>query len=337
MTVDLDALLLGVGPGHDPMELATRVAALPAEELAQRTERLRSLFERRVRVYFDGEATDFVVRFPDREEGTLDPAWGEASLGIRARLSGRAPEGAQRFAFRASRSFPLVDLRVVRASSEVVTRAILPAGEESPELGLDEVVEASAAARPGAGSGAVEVFGRYLGLGFTHIVPLGIDHILFVLALFLLTTKPEPLLIQVTAFTLAHSVTLALSVLGILALPSAVVEPLIALSIALVAVENLFTDRLRTWRVALVFGFGLLHGFGFAGVLNELGLPAGALASALIAFNVGVEVGQLAVIGVALAAVAAFRKREWYRQRIVIPASIGLAAVGLFWFVQRLL
>ncbi|HVS65186.1 MAG TPA: HupE/UreJ family protein [Thermoanaerobaculia bacterium] len=339
MTVDLDALLLGVGSGHDPAELAARVAALSPDELEVRTGRLRSLFERRIRVYFDGEPTRFVVTFPDREEGTLDPAWGEASLGIRARLTGRIPGDAERFSFRASRSFPLVDLRVVLPSSGVVERAPLPAGEESPGYDLDASRDQAAAAEEssaGSGDGVVEVFGRYLGLGFTHIVPLGLDHILFVLALFLLSAKLEPLLIQVTAFTLAHSVTLALSVLGVISLPSTVVEPLIALSIALVAAENLFTQRLHSWRIVVVFVFGLLHGLGFAGVLNELGLPAGALASALIAFNVGVELGQLAVIGVAFLLVALVRQKQWYHERVVIPASVALAAIGLFWFVQRL-
>ncbi|HVS14064.1 MAG TPA: HupE/UreJ family protein [Thermoanaerobaculia bacterium] len=336
MTVDLDALLLGVGPGHDPMELSARVASLPPDELAARVGRLRSMFERRVRVYFDGEATPFVVTFPDREEGTLDPAWGAGSLGVRARLTGRIPAGARELAFRASRSFPLVTLRVVRPDTELVATAVLPAGEESPAYPLDAADEGGATAA-GAGEGQVAVFGRYLGLGFTHIVPLGLDHILFVLALFLLAAKARPLLIQVTAFTLAHSVTLALSVLGVVSLPSAVVEPLIALSIALVAVENLFTERLRSWRVAVVFGFGLLHGLGFAGVLSELGLPRGALASALIAFNVGVELGQLAVVGVALLLVAPLRGTPWYRTRVVLPASAALAAIGLFWFVQRLL
>ena len=345
MTVDLDALALGVGPGHDPAALAARIAELPPAVLEERTERLRDLFARRVRVVFDGEPTDFVVRFPDREEGTLDPAWGEASLGVRARLSGRIPEGAESFSFRASRSFPLVDLRLVRATGERIERVALPAGEPSPEYPFEVEDEETAAAGArqasdggpaSGGRGAVEVFGRYLGLGFTHIVPLGLDHILFVLALFLLTSEPRPLLIQVTAFTLAHSLTLALSVLGVVSLPSSVVEPLIALSIALVAIENLLTERLHAWRVAVVFGFGLLHGLGFAGVLSELGLPAGALASALIAFNVGVELGQLAVIGAAFLLVGFARSETWYRPRVVFPASFLLAAIGLFWFVQRL-
>src|SRR6185436_10418310 len=130
-------------------------------------------------------------------------------------------------------------------------------------------------------------------------VPLGLDHILFVLGMFLLSPRLKPVLSQVTAFTLAHSITLGLAMYGVLALSPRIVEPLIALSIAWIAVENLTTTTLRPWRIAVVFGFGLLHGMGFAGVLHELGLPRAEFLPALVSFNVGVECGQLLVIGVA--------------------------------------
>src|SRR5262249_25622395 len=115
----------------------------------------------------------------------------------------------------------------------------------------------------------LDVARQYLKLGYTHILPKGIDHILFVLGLFLLSLQLRPILMQVTTFTIAHSITLGLSMYGIVSLPSRVVEPLIALSIAYVAVENLITRELKPWRLALVFSFGLLHGMGFAGVLKE--------------------------------------------------------------------
>ena len=123
---------------------------------------------------------------------------------------------------------------------------------------------------------------------------------------------------------------------GIVSLPSRVVEPLIALSIAYVAVENLVTRELKPWRIALVFMFGLLHGLGFAGVLRELGLPRGEFLTALLTFNAGVELGQLTIIAAAFAAVSAFMKRQWYRRAIVIPASCAIAAVGLYWTITRL-
>jgi HupE / UreJ protein len=182
----------------------------------------------------------------------------------------------------------------------------------------------------------IEVVRQYLWLGYTHILPKGLDHILFVLGLFLLSPRLKLMLLQVTAFTIAHSITLGLSIYGILSLPSAIVEPLIALSIAYVAIENLVTRELKPWRLALVFMFGLLHGLGFAGVLRELGLPRGEFLTALLTFNLGVEGGQLTVIAAAMLAVSPFMQKGWYRQRVVLPASVLIAATGLYWFVTRL-
>lgn len=180
-----------------------------------------------------------------------------------------------------------------------------------------------------------EIARQYLWLGYTHILPKGLDHMLFVLGLFLLSPRLKPLLLQVTAFTIAHSITLGLSIYGVVSLPSRVVEPLIALSIAYVAIENLITRELKPWRLALVFTFGLLHGLGFAGVLRELGLPRQEFLTALLTFNVGVEGGQLTIIGAALVAAAPFLKKGWYRPRVVIPASLLIATAGIYWIVAR--
>src|SRR5688572_456414 len=143
----------------------------------------------------------------------------------------------------------------------------------------------------------LEIARQYLWLGYTHILPKGLDHILFVLGIFLLSPRWKTMLLQVTAFTVAHSITLGLSIYGVVSLPSRIVEPLIALSIAYVAIENLLTRELNPWRLALVFMFGLLHGLGFAGVLRELGLPREEFLTALVTFNLGVEGGQLTEIG----------------------------------------
>jgi hypothetical protein len=125
---------------------------------------------------------------------------------------------------------------------------------------------------------------------------------------------------------------------GIVSLPARVVEPMIALSIAYVAVENLVTSDLKPWRLALVFSFGLLHGMGFAGVLRELGLPRSQFLTALLTFNAGVEAGQLAVIAAAFVAVAYWRSdRPRYRRLVVQPASFAIALLGLYWTVQRLM
>ncbi|MHC0052120.1 HupE/UreJ family protein [Actibacterium sp. D379-3] len=184
--------------------------------------------------------------------------------------------------------------------------------------------------------GALTEFGRYVVLGFEHIVPKGLDHILFVLGLFFFSLHLRPLLLQVTAFTLAHTVTLALATLKIVSVPAQIVEPLIAASIVYVAVENVLGVQMSLRRIAVVFGFGLLHGLGFASVLGEIGLNPARLIADLIGFNIGVEFGQLAVIAVAFLLVGAwFGHKPWYRARVAVPASVVIALVGAWWFVQR--
>lgn len=182
----------------------------------------------------------------------------------------------------------------------------------------------------------VEVFTNYLELGFLHIIPRGFDHILFIIGLFLLSPRLKALLWQVSAFTLAHTVTLALGATGVVRLPVEIVEPLIALSIVWIAVENLLTDRLHRWRIGVVFCFGLLHGLGFAGVLQEIGFVGGHFYSALLAFNLGVELGQLAVIALCFLIVGWAMRRPVYHGRIVVPASWVIALIGTLWVLERI-
>jgi len=177
---------------------------------------------------------------------------------------------------------------------------------------------------------------EYLWLGYTHILPKGLDHILFVLGLFLLSARLRPVLVQVTTFTVAHSLTLALAIFGFVTLPAAVVEPLIALSIVYVGVENLRVRTLTPARLALVFAFGLLHGLGFAGVLAGLAVADAGIVVPLAGFNVGVEAGQLTVVAVAALTVGWWRDRPWYHAAVVVPASTAIALVGLYWTVTRL-
>jgi hypothetical protein len=199
-------------------------------------------------------------------------------------------------------------------------------GQSSPEIAVSG----------GEARSFGSVLAQYIPVGFDHIIPKGLDHILFVLGLFFFSTALRPLLLQVTSFTLAHTVTLALGALGIVTIPGSIVEPIIAASIVYVAIENVFARRLNPWRPAIIFVFGLLHGLGFASVLGEFGLPAGQFVAALIGFNVGVEVGQLTVIAVAFLVVGYwFGKKDWYRSRIATPASLAIAAVGAYWFVER--
>lgn len=176
----------------------------------------------------------------------------------------------------------------------------------------------------------------YLKLGFTHILPLGLDHILFVLSLFFLSSNLKTVFWQATAFTVAHTVTLGLSMYNYIQPLPAVVEPLIALSIFFVAVENLLSKELRPGRIAVVFGFGLVHGMGFAGALNEMGLPPGRFLNSLLSFNIGVELGQIAVILAAYFLTAKwFSEKPWYRRRVVNPVSLAIAAIALYWTIER--
>src|SRR5258708_9996289 len=177
----------------------------------------------------------------------------------------------------------------------------------------------------------------YLGLGYKHILPLGFDHILFILSLFLLSPKLKPLLWQATAFTIAHSVTLGLAMYHVITPPSKIIEPVIAISIMYVALENIFSPKLRKSRIGVVFLFGLVHGMGFAGVLGHLGLPKDAYLTCLVMFNLGVELGQLTVILAAYFLLARyFGDKPYYRRRMVIPISAMITVIACFWTIQRL-
>lgn len=188
----------------------------------------------------------------------------------------------------------------------------------------------------GSEQSAGAAFVDYVGVGFDHIVPQGLDHILFVLGLFFLSLRLGPLMWQVTAFTLAHTVTLALGALDIIRLPAEIVEPIIAASIVYVGIENVLMRKMAPWRPIVVFCFGLLHGLGFAAVLQDFGLGADNFVAKLIGFNVGVEVGQLAVIAAAWLALAAFFGRYgWYHRRIGAPVSIAIAIIAAFWVLER--
>lgn len=184
---------------------------------------------------------------------------------------------------------------------------------------------------------AGERFVKYLKSGFVHIIPMGIDHILFVLGLFLATLKMSKLFWQVTTFTIAHSITLALAATGVITLSADIVEPLIALSIAYVAYENIRKTEVDNSRLVLIFIFGLLHGLGFASVLQEFGLPTQSFVASLFAFNIGVEVGQLTVIAAAYCLFFAMRNKPSYRVFVQIPISAIIGLIGLYWTFERLI
>jgi hypothetical protein len=332
LQLNLEALLAGIGPEHEDTSQAPQADVYNA---------LRELPAQALRARFNESAPRLLegidLRFDDRRvalrvTAVEVPPVGDAGVErlTTIRFAGDIPPGSEAFTWRYAPQYGESALRLAMPAGEIVRADWLKAGQTSAPFQLDpKMVPVRTTA---------DVLRDYTVLGFTHILPKGLDHILFVLGIFLLSVHWRPLLYQVTAFTVAHSITLALSLYGVIWLPASVVEPLIALSIVYVAVENIVVGALKPWRVWVVFGFGLLHGLGFAGVLTELGLPKGEFLPALIAFNVGVELGQLAVIVLALLTVGFwFRNRPWYRARVVIPASLLIAAVGLYWTVERVL
>jgi len=329
IVTNMEAILAGIGtlpPDADPSSSIAEYHRLRALE----PDDLRRRIQAQANDYLDGVVLDFDGRRATPELiGIKVPPVGDLDFSRRTTLLlvGPLPPSATEVTFRYAARYGGSVLRVDEADR--IDALWLKPGEQSTPYQIGRGFRERT---------LVDVLLAYTVLGFTHILPKGIDHILFELGLFLLSTRKRPLLTQVTAFTVAHTLTLGLSVYGLVSLPRSIVEPLIAASIAYVAVENIVTPHLKPWRAVVVFGFGLLHGLGFAGVLQEVGLPRQQLLPALASFNVGVELGQLAVITLAFLAVGIWgRNRSWYRPRVVIPASATIAAVGLFWTVQRLI
>ena len=217
----------------------------------------------------------------------------------------------------------------VGAASDKIERS--PSSSNSATGVRERPMERAQSERPSWFS----TFAGFVRMGFVHILPFGVDHILFVLGLCLLGSRLPALIKQITAFTVAHSLTLALAAAGLVRLPANIVEPLIALSIVFVAIENLTTKEVRPWRILVVFAFGLVHGLGFAEVFQDLGLAGAGFITALAGFNIGVELGQLSVVALALLAVGWLRGREGYRKFVVVPASLAIATVAAFWTLQR--
>ncbi|MGR3321992.1 MAG: HupE/UreJ family protein [Pseudooceanicola sp.] len=271
-------------------------------------------------------ATGTGAAIPLTLDGVQSSEVGDASQPrpTRVMLSGPLPTGARQVTFGWGDGQGTLILRHVGVEDGY--SGYLDGGDTSPPIDI----------AGNAGQTGWDAFLSYIPVGFDHILPKGLDHILFVLGLFFLSPRIRPLLWQITAFTAAHTVTLALGALGWVTVPGAIVEPLIAASITFIAVENLLTSDLHRWRPVVVFGFGLLHGLGFASVLGEFGLPEGQFVPALLGFNIGVELGQLTVIALAFLAVGAwFGEKPWYRRAVAMPASIAIGAVGAFWFIER--
>jgi hydrogenase/urease accessory protein HupE len=320
IVVDPDALLATL----EAFGERTVSRDLPRDERDRRIAALATVFLERVSISFDGRPVASAFEYLPAS------AFNDfAQTPSTVRLHGTVPQGAADFVFADGLALGTYALNARIGDGPVQTQWVVGGAPSTP---VSIVVPPPSPTR-------ADIGWQYFLLGFTHILPHGFDHVLFVVGIFLLTSKWRSIVAQVSTFTIAHSITLALTMYGIVSLPAKVVEPMIALSIAYVAIENLVLSELKPWRVALVFSFGLLHGMGFAGVLRDLGLPRPAFLTALVTFNVGVEAGQLSVIAVAFVLCAYWQRRDRiaYRRFIVVPASFAIALTGLFWTVQRAL
>ncbi|MEN0087326.1 MAG: HupE/UreJ family protein [Pseudomonadota bacterium] len=328
METNLEAWLADIGNAHDnsddapQSEVYDRLRALSPEGLTAEFASQQDIFAQGVELTIGGEMVSLGVANVD-VPAAPDQALARDSM-VRLVSAGQVDATAETIIKFAER-FPETIIRVNGPDGTTVYSEFLSAGLATAPFTLADPEPQS----------AVSVFLDYIGVGFEHIVPLGLDHIIFVIGLFLLSPRLKPLLLQVTAFTLAHTITLALGATGVISITPWIVESIIALSIVYVAVENIFLRGFATHRVALVFAFGLLHGLGFAGVLGEFGLPEGSFVPALIGFNVGVELGQLSVIAACLALTFAIRDKPWYRSVVTIPVSLVIALIGAYWVLER--
>jgi hypothetical protein len=327
-TVNLEALLAEIESEHedtnesDNAGLYNSLRAMPPAILLQKFETFKPRLLNGLSLEAGGKpmsVTTVIAAVP--EIGDLDLARDSSMT-----LTGPIPAGSSSMTFAWSSSFGSLVFRTTLDEDGEGYSAYLQNGETSEAIAFTGSTSQS----------VLSVFIDYIAVGFEHIIPLGLDHILFVIGLFLFSVNFRPLLIQVSAFTVAHTVTLALGLFGVISIAPSVIEPLIALSIVYVAIENIFFKTMNWWRPILVFAFGLLHGLGFASVLAEFGLPKGQYVVGLIAFNIGVELGQLFVVAACFAVVGYwFGKKTWYRKAVVIPGSLAIAAIGTWWVIER--
>jgi hydrogenase/urease accessory protein HupE len=303
-------------------DLAHDLKIEPAERLldpavaSQQSRAIADLFASRLSIAADGRATT--------------PQWSEAEVvadrqSLRLRFTSRLASAPGIVAVSAV-LFPYdpnhqTFLNVYE--KEALTQAILDRGRIRFEY------------YPGTTQGAFAVVRRFVPAGVHHIL-IGPDHLLFLVGLLLLGGTIRRLAVIVTAFTIAHSITLSLAALNIVTPPARIIEPAIALSIVYVGADNLLIRGGRDVRPWIAFAFGFIHGFGFANVLREMDLPARALGWSLFSFNVGVEIGQLLVVAAVASALAALRSRsEAASRQLAVAGSVVVMAAGAFWFIQR--
>ncbi|MBL4910280.1 MAG: HupE/UreJ family protein [Alteromonadaceae bacterium] len=311
------------GTGDD---LITQVRALSKIQLYKAIKGINKRLQQQLIFYFDNKAIKLEQLYsPNVNDVAILLAQNPDNTNYRVVFSGLGshPQAAKKLALYFPEQLGAINFKLASPSRALLSSGVKSSAFELKQSNVSELTLALANSL------------NYIYQGIIHIIPKGLDHILFVLALFLLSTKLSSLLWQVSAFTVAHTVTLALGIFGVLVVPSSIVEPIIALSIAYIAIENIFAHKLKSQRVLVVFIFGLLHGLGFAAVLLEFGLPKGQWLASLLSFNVGVEIGQLLVILTAFVLLGWARNKAWYQTKIATPLSLFIAVMGIYWFIER--
>lgn len=330
LMVNLESLIAGIEPEHENTtesensEQYEQLRTLTPEQLAEAFETFKPSFESLFNLTtLQGESIPVLASI-----GNI-PAVGDTRVArdTELLLALQWPEQALGFKWQWDASLGDVIVRVNSGGNTLDHAELVRQGDQSDAVVIGTVSQASLG----------EVVIDYLKSGFVHIVPRGLDHILFVIAIFLMSPAWRPLLWQISVFTVAHSITLVLGTIGIINLSGPWVEALIAASIVWLCIENIISNKVQQRRLWVIFVFGLLHGLGFASVLLQVGLTTSHYMAALVAFNVGVEIGQIVVVGLCLLLIASWASsKPWYRTRIVMPGSLAIAAVAGFWVVERL-
>jgi len=313
-------------PGGLPLSRAA-VLKYPPEEFARIRRETEKTLRQLLRITFAGKEVPWAIAFPDFDTRPLDlpeDASDIALLSTKISMKPMPGEGELRIHWAGEEEAELIIVEEKMGVPEAFVA--LPGGSLVllKQSGTGESVEKE---KPATGG--------WVQMGYHHVIPEGRDHMLFILGLFLLVPKWRPLLGQSLLFTLAHSVTLALSVFGWVSVPSRPVEILIAVSIAWIGIENLFVRELGKRRLAIVFTFGLLHGLGFASAIGGKmdGIPRARLAGPLVGFNIGVELAQVTILAVAFLLLWPLRKWTF---RVQALGSVFVALAGIAWAVQRM-
>lgn len=327
INLNLEAIIAGIEPNHnntnqsDNSQKYNQLRNLSSKKLEEEFTKIKDSFQKKI-FFFNN---DKKIKF--KKISINIPEVGQISLirDTEINFYGNFGSKFNNLKFSWDTSYGPIILRVNKNKKEIITTY----------LKTDDIINFST--NIDKKQNFLTTIKDYIIIGFNHIVPKGLDHILFVVGLFLLSTNLKPLVWQVSAFTLAHTITIFLGVLNMINISASIVEPIIAISISYVAIENIFFKNLTKWRPIMVFVFGLLHGLGFAGILNEIGVSQIYFITSLISFNLGVELGQLFIIFICFMLMGFwFGKKAWYRSYLTTPLSFIIAIVGFIWFFQRI-